>query len=322
MLCYEDLFLQLTEEGFGAWAAQLRESTSQILHTARNGHLPKWRRACEGLPPISVTQVDFDEVAVTLRGQATDHEREQLRETLSVFHPWRKGPFDLFGILLDAEWRSDLKWARVAPHVNLLGKDVLDVGCGNGYYGWRMLGAGARRVIGLEPYLLYVMQHAVIKSYLLSSAHYVVPASDQQMVRRLQAFDVVLSMGVLYHNKNPVAHIESLGHALRPGGQLVLETLVVDGDQDTMLIPEGRYAKMRNVWFIPSELMLARLLGRAGFRDVAIVNTTVTTTLEQRKTEWMTFESLSDFLAPGDDGRTIEGYPAPQRAIAIGRTPA
>jgi tRNA (mo5U34)-methyltransferase len=316
------LFQELADEGLTKWAAQLRQSASLALDIARNGHVPKWQEAINRLPRLTAYEVQLDIDAVTMRGAVTADQRDAVREILSVFHPWRKGPFDLFGIQLDAEWRSDLKWARIAPHIDLKDKDVLDVGCGNGYYGWRMLGAGARRVIGLEPYLLYVMQHALIKSFIPKLSNHVIPASDKQLGSGPRTFDVVFSLGVLYHSKNPIGHLESLRHALRPGGQLVLETLVVDGDHNTVLVPEERYAKMRNVWFIPSEAMLMRWLLRAGFRHATIVDNTITTADEQRSTAWMTFESLSDFLDPHDSSRTVEGHPAPRRAIAIAEIPA
>nr|WP_169730591.1 DUF1698 domain-containing protein [Carnimonas nigrificans] len=38
---------------------------------------------------------------------------------------------------------------------------------------------------------------------------------------------------------------------------------------------------------------------------------------EQRSTEWMTFQSLKDFLDPEDQHKTIEGYPAPRRALLV-----
>lgn len=121
-------------------------------------------------------------------------------------------------------------------------------------------------------------------------------------------------MGVLYHRRSPIDHLLALHGALRPGGQLLLETLVVD-NEDKILVPAGRYAKMRNVWFLPSPDLLAVWLRRAGFRDVATVDVTATTVEEQRQTSWMQFESLADFLDPADNSLTCEGYPAPKRAI-------
>ena len=45
----------------------------------------------------------------------------------------------------------------------------------------------------------------------------------------------------------------------------------------------------------------------------------VTSTDEQRRTDWMINESLSDYLDPDDPALTVEGYPAPKRAVLIAR---
>ena len=43
----------------------------------------------------------------------------------------------------------------------------------------------------------------------------------------------------------------------------------------------------------------------------------ITSVEEQRATDWMTYQSLKDFLDPNDPTKTIEGYPAPMRATLI-----
>ena len=245
---------------------------------------------------------------------------EQLTATLMKLHPWRKGPFELFGVHIDTEWHSDWKWARLQDHIDLRDRSVLDVGSGNGYYGWRMLLQGARRVVGLDPFLLYAMQHEAIKRCIGSDLpNFVLPLGDDCLPPRLNAFDVTFSMGVLYHRTSPIDHLQSLAGTLRNDGELVLETLVVDSSEETVLVPHGRYGKMRNVWFIPSVPMLKLWLKRTGFRDVKVIDVSPTTTNEQRSTEWMTFESLENFLDPADHSKTIEGYPGPLRATIIAR---
>ncbi len=104
---------------------------------------------------------------------------------------------------------------------------------------------------------------------------------------------------------------------LRRGGQLVLETLVLEGNDDLALCPDKRYAKMNNVYFLPTVRCLKNWLRRTGFSDIRCVDVTPTTSSEQRKTEWIQTESLTDFLDPADSTRTIEGYPAPVRAILV-----
>ena len=224
--------------------------------------------------------------------------------------------------MIDTEWRSCLKWDRLSGQIDSLdGRCVLDVGCGNGYYLYRMLGCGARAVVGADPTWLYVMQFHAINRYVHADRGAVLPLDVDDVPASCDCFDSVFSMGLLYHRRRPQDHLAQLFGFLRSGGQLVLETLVLDRDGDDLLVPEGRYAKMRNVWAIPAPALLLKWLSDAGFRDARLIHMAGTTPVEQRKTDWMTFESLGDFLDPGDPSRTVEGYPAPVRAVFLARKP-
>jgi len=316
---FEPLFCQLQDEGFESWADSLRKQVHAALNVQGHGTLDTWTQAYGELPPPTNHGITIHDGRVTVPPQKGSQSPDEIRERLMKFHPWRKGPFDLFGLPVDTEWRSDWKWDRIVDALELRDRSVLDVGSGNGYYGWRMLAAGAKRVVGLDPFLLYVMQHEVVKRYAdQGQQNYVLPIGDDCLPQRpsasLKAFDVTFSMGVLYHRTSPIDHLLSLASTLRPGGQLVLETLVIDSAAQDVLVPRGRYAKMRNVWFIPSIKMLELWLSRTGFRNTRVVDVTKTSVDEQRSTNWMTFESLPDFLDPADHNRTIEGYPAPLRA--------
>jgi tRNA (mo5U34)-methyltransferase len=249
-------------------------------------------------------------------------QKEMLRTTLMQLQPWRKGPFDLFGVRIDTEWHSDWKWDRLKDHIApLSGRKVLDVGCGSGYHCWRMRGAGAELVLGIDPTLLFVMQFWALQRYIRDYKVGVLPLGIERLPPKLRFFDTVFSMGVLYHRRSPFDHLLELRDSLRPAGELVLETLVIDGNAGQVLVPDDRYARMNNVWFIPTGPTLKQWLKKVGFKNVQIVNTTSTTTEEQRATEWMTFQSLSHCLDPGDRNKTIEGYPAPKRAIIIAQAP-
>lgn len=292
-----------------------------ILH-CNNGHLPKWRTALNALPPVRPSRIELDAAAIGIgrKGDLDSEQRAELKRCLGKFRPWRKGPFDFFGTLVDAEWRSDLKWDRVKGAIApLAGRMVLDIGCGNGYYGWRMAGAGAKLVVGTDPFLLYVMQYFAAKRYIPDeqAPAYVLPFAIEDLPEVIPAFDTVFSMGVLYHRRSPLDHLLELKEFLRPGGELVLETLVCDGPLGHALLPAGRYAKMHNTWFIPSPLTLESWLKRCHYRNIRLADVSRTTPEEQRSTDWMRFESLSDFLDPEDPGKTIEGYPAPQRAVFV-----
>ncbi len=301
------------------WAAGLPALLDAKLAVG-HGDLERWFAAVEKLPELTAEIAEL-RTALRLDGICDETTRAALKSALQGLIPWRKGPFDLFGVHVDTEWRSDWKWERVAPHLDLAGKRILDVGCGNGYYMWRMLGAGARAVVGVDPNWLFLNQFLAVKNYLPDSPAWHLPLALEELPARLEGFDTVFSMGVLYHRRSPIDHLLELKDCLLKGGELVLETLVVEGDAQQVLVPEDRYAQMRNVWFLPSVPALELWLRRAGFIDVQCVDVSITSVEEQRATDWMRFQSLPDFLDPADHGRTIEGLPAPTRAVLVARKP-
>lgn len=320
---YQSLYTQLSEGPLTGWLDSLPQMVQAALRPEQHGRLPEWLALLDNLPSIVPSHVDLrDSVTIGSGSDISPAVRRQLEEQLRQLHPWRKGPYDLFGLYLDTEWRSDWKWERLKGGIRPLdGRVVLDVGCGNGYHAWRMAGAGASLVIGLDPYLLYVMQYWAVRRYLPDISVFVLPLGIEALPPSLAAFDTVFSMGVLYHRRSPFDHLLTLRDALRPGGELVLETLVIEGKSGEVLIPQGRYAKMRNVWFIPSPDTLMGWLKKCHFRDIQLLDVTRTTREEQRRTEWMTYQSLADFLDPADPDRTVEGYPAPRRAVLTAVAP-
>ena len=101
------------------------------------------------------------------------------------------------------------------------------------------------------------------------------------------------------HALTVVAEGSSLSDAVRrtarvlPGGQVVLESLIVE--QPPALRPHAaatRYARMRNVWWVPTIPELVGWLRDAGFVEIRVVDVTPTSTQEQRQTEWMPFAVL------------------------------
>ena len=305
-----------------AWQMSLDEHSRDRLIFQPHGDMPRWLAAVSGLPDV-VAKLDASADRISLSAANGDAlEEAAVRSNLRQLMPWRKGPFEFFGVKIDTEWRSDWKWNRIAPHISSLsGRSVLDVGCGSGYHCWRMWAEGARAVLGIDPTLLYFFQYLALKRYAPSAPVWYAPVRLEEMPLGSQAFDTVFSMGVLYHRRSPLDHLAELYSALRAGGELVLETLVVEGDIHTVLMPTDRYASMRNVFFLPSTDMLELWLRRSGFVDVRTVDVCITDVAEQHSTEWMTFQSLPDFLDPEDVSRTIEGYPAPRRATVIARRP-
>ena len=318
-----DAYLHALKAGLAQLPASLSDACIDIAHEKLvrkpHGDLARWMASVSALPDVSADLNAAGDI-VTLAASNATVDSEQLHDALTGLCPWRKGPFDFFGEFIDTEWRSDWKWQRVLPHLtDLSGRRVLDVGCGSGYHPWRMRAAGASHVVGIDPGMLFLCQFLALKRYCMNESVWFVPARLEQLPHNHAAFDTVFSMGVLYHRRSPLDHLAELHGLLEPGGELVLETLVVEGDNTTVLVPGERYAQMRNVFFIPSSAALSGWLSRAGFADIQIADETVTTTDEQRQTPWMQFHSLNEFLDPADNSKTVEGYLAPRRATLIAR---
>ncbi|WP_375753515.1 tRNA 5-methoxyuridine(34)/uridine 5-oxyacetic acid(34) synthase CmoB [Vibrio sp. HN007] len=290
---------------------------------AEHGDFERWLKALKKIPDGTPDHIDLKaSVSVSNNEPLPNGELKKLENLLKTFHPWRKGPYEMHGIHIDTEWRSDWKWDRVLPHISpLKDRSVLDVGCGNGYHMWRMLGEGARLCVGIDPSHLFLVQFEAIRKLMGNDQRaHLLPLGIEQLPE-LKAFDTVFSMGVLYHRRSPLDHLIQLKNQLVSGGELILETLVIEGDENAVLVPVDRYAQMRNVYFFPSAKALKVWLEKTGFEDVRIVDENVTTTGEQRTTTWMTHNSLPDYLDKEDPTKTVEGYPAPRRAILVARNP-
>lgn len=290
---------------------------------AEHGDFDRWLRALNKISADAPDNIDLKQsVTISNHQPMPIGELKKLESLLRTFHPWRKGPYHVHGIHIDTEWRSDWKWDRVLPHISpLKNRSVLDVGCGNGYHMWRMLGEGARLCVGIDPSHLFLIQFEAIRKLMGGDQRaHLLPLGIEQLPK-LQAFDTVFSMGVLYHRRSPLDHLIQLKDQLVSGGELILETLVIEGDENAVLVPKERYAQMRNVYFFPSARALKVWLELVGFEQVRIVDENVTSIGEQRSTDWMTHNSLPDYLDPSDASKTVEGYPAPRRAVLVAKKP-
>ena len=301
------------------WLGQRIAAAKSLL--VKDHRQNKWELALSAVESRSGEHFFGSKAGAVQGGQAVSVEkRELLVRSLLLLSPWRKGPFLADGVLVDAEWRSDHKWQRVLSAASpLAGRSVLDVGCGNGYYAWRMLEAGASVIVGIDPGLGHVMQFAAMVRLFGRYPIVVVPGVSEDITAQAGGFDTVISMGVLYHRRAPRDHLAELRRGLRDDGELVLETLVTDDPDGPSLIPAERYAQMRNVWCVPSVAEVIRWLSESGFADERCVDVSVTDSGEQRRTRWSAGHSLSDFLDPHDSSLTVEGYPAPRRAVFIAR---
>ena len=323
MIDYQPLYNLLLDAKADNWVKLLPQQIASAFELTKHGTLSHWQSVIESMPELATTHrlLDANVIEIGRSDDLTKEEMMKLENRLKALHPWRKGPYNLFNIHIDTEWRSDWKWDRLKNHIAPLNhRLVLDVGCGNGYHCWRMLGAGAKMVVGIDPLLLNIFQFQVVRKLYGEVPVYLLPLGIEDLPYGLKVFDTVFSMGVLYHRRSPIDHLMELRDCLRSGGELVLETLIIDGGLGEVLLPEGRYAKMRNVWFLPSCDTLISWLKRCGFQNIRLIDVSSTSVEEQRSTEWMQFHSLKDFLSAENHQLTCEGLPAPKRAIITANT--
>ncbi len=325
MIDFSSFFEQNQDGDLAPWLPLLKTQITDGLCTQRFGDLTAWLEAYRALPPLSESERETLNIildkSVSVSAHLAPHTQQAIEEQLQALIPWRKGPYQIFDTFIDTEWRSDFKWDRLIDHISpLKNRTVLDVGCGNGYHCWRMLGEQAKQVIGIDPSPRFIVQFYMLKKYLGQDAPVdIFPVAMEDMPQDMPVFDTTFSMGVLYHRRSPMDHIRELKNTLRPGGELILETLVIDGKLGEVLVPEGRYAQMRNIWFLPSVPTLMSWLKKCGFSDVRCVDLNQTSMQEQRATPWMKFQSLADFLDADDRNKTVEGHSAPLRAVIVAK---
>lgn len=324
MIDYSGFLEHIGRTRLKSWELEFTQMLDAALKPGQHGDFDRWQSALAQLPAIQIEDIELNSSRVTagVSGDCDEATRAVLKNALMQLHPWRKGPFEICGVHIDTEWRSDWKWDRVAPHLaDLQGRKVLDIGCGSGYHLWRMLGAGAQFVVGIDPSLLFLCQFHAIKHFMGQQPAYFLPVGIEALPAKMKAFDTVFSMGVFYHRRSPMDHLVELRELLVKGGELVLETLIIEDELGQVLVPEGRYARMGNVWFLPSVPTMEAWLKKCGFKNIRVVDVCRTTPEEQRTTEWMTFQSLPDFLDPKDSTKSIEGYPGPVRAVFLAEAP-
>ncbi|MFY9094499.1 tRNA 5-methoxyuridine(34)/uridine 5-oxyacetic acid(34) synthase CmoB, partial [Aliarcobacter butzleri] len=264
-------------------------------------------------------KIDYgDWFSIGNRADLGDEEYEIIVQTAKKLIPWRKGPFKIFDLEIDSEWQSNIKYNLIRPYFNLKDKVVADIGCNNGYYMFRMLEDKPKRLIGFDPSPLTLHQFEFVNHFVKSDIVY-----EMLGVEHLEfynhKFDFIFMLGVLYHRPDPVGTLKSLARGLNSKGEILIDTFMIDGDDEICLTPNKRYSKIPNIYFIPTIPALKNWLERAGFENIEVLATTVTTSEEQRKTPWSFDESLEDFLDPNNSSKTVEGYPAPKRVYVKAR---
>ncbi len=298
----------------------IHEEKQRWVGQNKKGFL-RYRTPYQELRAFKAQYVNCSQGIVTIGGaeEITSEQRQLVKNNLKSFMPWRKGPFSVYGIDIDAEWRSEKKWQRVSPHLpDLKNKVIADIGCNNGYYMFRMMDSKPKFVLGLEP----SVQHYYCFKALNAMAGFTNQDIDLLGVEHIrffpECFDLVFLMGIIYHRASPIDVLKDVHRALKPGGTVIIESQGIPGDEPYALFPEKTYAKVPGTYFVPTGQCLTNWMKRAGFTNPNLFDVTPMTSEEQRKTEWMTFESYQDFIDPDNHQLTIEGYPAPVRLLLSG----
>ncbi len=267
------------------------------------------REVLKQLPDADVKFTAGDTVVI----ESTDEiDSGQIEKAARMMMPWRKGPFDMFGVFIDSEWQSFMKYNLIRPYFNLKGKRVADIGCNNGYYLFRMLEDKPAKLVGFDPSALYKTQFDFINHFAKTDIVYELLGVEHLPFYE-EKFDIIFCLGVLYHRSDPVMMLKQLYKGLDSRGEVILDTFMIDGDDEICLSPAGAYSKIPNIYFVPTVPALRNWCFRAGFSGFEVLETSVTSAEEQRKTEWIEGQSLEDFLDPEDLSKTVEGYPSPKR---------
>ena len=298
--------------------AELR-ATHQSALQRDHWHAVRTALACLVCPEKVTVTID-DIITIGTAEELPANLHETLERLIKNLIPWRKGPIDLFGHRVDAEWLSGKKWQRIAPHLDdIVGKRVLDIGCNNGYYMLRIAEQSPDRVLGIDPFETCYYQFQLLQQFLRDPRLQFELIGIDDLDIFPEYFDLVFCMGVIYHHRAPHNALRTVHGCMKPGGQLILESIAIPGNEPIALSPPDRYQMMRNVYFVPTASCLAAWAERAGFRDIEIITTDTIGTDEQRKTKYMPFDSLAEFLDPNDATKTIEGFPAPLRVALRAR---
>jgi len=289
-----------------------------IQNELLSGNSPRWIKAFAELPDIPDCELKSTngKVCIQPKSDISPKTIDSLHSALMNLRPWRKGPFQFADVFVDTEWRSDMKWQRLLDAgVKLTDRKVLDIGCGNGYYMWRMLEQNPASVLGVDPSTLFFYQFHAVQKYIQAQRIALYPAGIDELDGVISYFDTVFAMGILYHRPSPVESLKQIAAVMQPGADLWLETLTIEGSGQYCLSPLPRYAKMRNVYFLPTDDCLENWLETSGFENNELISVDITQNTEQRKTEWILSQSLEDFLDPANSKQTVEGYPAPRRSL-------
>lgn len=128
----------------------------------------------------------------------------------------------------------ELVWDHVQPTFprSLAGKNVLDVGANAGFFSISAKRLGAERVVALEIMPHYIEQGQFCASVWGTPIEY--QSVDIDAIEQLDTqFDVVIFLAILYHLKNPLKTLETVGKVC--SDVIILETEIVPPDERNVI---------------------------------------------------------------------------------------
>ena len=272
---------------------------------------PRWE-AIKELPTVNDIEIKIGDAIEVISNNLSKEDEKYIYDTAKLIQPWRKGPFQISTTFIDSEWQSHIKYDLIRPYFDIKDKIVGDIGCNNGYYLFKMMAEKPKKLVGFDPSSIPYCQFKFLDHFIQSGIKYELLGVEHVEFYE-HKFDVLFCLGVLYHRPDPIGSLKSLYKGLNFGGELILDTFMIDGEDEICLTPKKRYSKIPNIYFIPTVNALKNWCYRAGFEEVEVLEISKTKLEEQRKTEWINTESLDDFLDNEDNNKTVEGYPAPKR---------
>ena len=260
-----------------------------------------------------VIEINLSSIKLNSVNTFTELAQAKINKIIEQLTPWRLGDYLIFNNLIKSEWNCDFRWKLIDKYIPFLNnKKVADIGANNGYFSFRLLEFNPSQLLCFEPNDLYNLQLYFIASLLKNNSIKIIKNGVENLINYDSSFDFILFMGVLYHRENPIETLKNIYFALKANGVAIVESICIEGDSDLVLFPYKSYAKMKNIWYIPSESVLKYWCEIAGFRYIQKIFNYYVTEDHQKKSEHSPNESLSDFLS--EDGlKTVEGYPPPYK---------
>ena len=288
----EKLLFKHKELKIDHWLDELKNVINKEVEFFNNpiGNACFFNKALENLPELEPSSIELNnnKIIIGRESDISSSDFDKIKKNLLKLNPWRKGPFNIFGINIDTEWQSFIKWNRLKDHLGeIKNQKILDIGSSNGYYMFKLAALNPLMVLGVEPQHSFYYQYLALQKYLNLENVFCLPIKFETLPCMQDYFDTVFCMGILYHRKSPVEMLQAIHKLMRKGGNLIVENLVLESKQGLCLFPESRYAKMRNVFFIPDLKCMESWLVRAGFSNIQCIDVSKTTIEEQRQTDWI-----------------------------------